>query len=548
MDKSQIISERVKSHDSLGYFIDTYCKIQDRKSFESIPFKLWPGQKQVLRKLLLCKLLIALKARQLGITWLVAAYVLWRAIFHFNELIIVISAKEDLAIEFLDRVKFMFDRLPDWLKPKVYKRTTTELSFGYETTDSEGNLKIGGLNSNIKSIPSTADAGQSKTISLLVLDESALNRYCKEIWGSAKPTLEHASGQAIIISNPSKDKPGWGWTRDLYVASMRGLNEFDRMFLNWQCVPGRGENFLELQRLAGFDDDDISMQYPTTEQEAISSLGGSYFGNTLAKFESFDGEVGVLVRGEDNSIIFHPETRGIVEIWEHPVRNFDSRYAIGSDVSEGTGNTYSVAYVYDRFTNQFVARLRSSKIAADVWAQKLIDLADFYGHAMIGPERNGAGITTVIYLQANYDNLFFRQRPGKMKGQYVMEYGWLETEEAKQILSDGLKTHFRDVFQCVPCALLLDECSTYIRHDNGKLAHEDGKFDDCVIAAGITLQVSKLMPSVRDMTPKEAIPWTDKRIDALYSGKTGDDFEDYMVGHFKRSRSTGVIADPNLRG
>ncbi|HAA04781.1 MAG TPA: hypothetical protein DCE18_15650, partial [Syntrophobacteraceae bacterium] len=179
---------RILAHDFIR-FVSRYCYIQDRKSGGPIRFELWPGQAEVTAKLLSAKLLAALKARQLGITWLIAAYCLWRSIFRANELIIVISAKEDLAVEFLDRVKYMFDRLPGWLRPPVLKRTTTELSFGVESRDAKGDLVVIGHQSTIKSIPSTPDAGQSKTISLLVMDETALNRYCKEIWGSAKPTL-----------------------------------------------------------------------------------------------------------------------------------------------------------------------------------------------------------------------------------------------------------------------------------------------------------------------------------------------------------------------
>jgi len=527
-----------RCEESFFYFVDNYCSIQDRKTKQAIPFKLWPGQAKVAPKLFLALYLLILKARQLGLTWLVAAYALWRAIFHFEELIVIISAKEDLAIEFLDRVKFIFDRLPVFMKPHVMKRTTTELHFGIESKDSKGNVKIEGLNSVIKSIPSTPDAGQSKTITLLILDESALNRYCKEIWSAAKPTLEHAGGQAIIISNPSKDKPGWGWTRDLYIDSMKGLNEFQRLFLNWECVPGRGPGFLESQKRAGLDDSDISMQYPTTEQEAIEALGGNYFGNTTRRFEAVPGEKGILLITQTTEgikevehIEFLPEKSGIIEIWERPQKNWEFRYAIGSDVSEGLGESYSVAYVYDRLEKKFVARMRSNRVDADIWGIKLIELGKYFNNAMIGPERNGAGITTIIKLQRSlYPYLFYRQRPGKMKGDYVKEYGWLETNENKQILADELKRHFREIFIQVPCAHLLAEATTFIRHENGELRHEDGKLDDCIIAGGITIQVSIMMPPVKNITKQRPKSFTELRIEMLERGGSKEEFENYLAG------------------
>lgn len=514
----------------LSHWINTYVKIQDRKSKKDIPFHLWPGQEQVIPYFLDELYLCVLKARQLGLTWLCAAYALWRAIFHSYELIIIISAREDLAIEFLDRVKFMFDRLPIFMQPPVYKRSTTELSFGYEVKDDQGNIALKGLNSTIKSLPATPDAGQSKTISLLIMDESALNRYCREIWAAASPTLEHAAGRAIIISNPSKNRPGWPWTRDLYTNAMKGLNTFKRVFLSWAEVPGRGEDFLQLKATQeGLDEEDLSMQYPTTEDEAISVLGGSYFGKTLVGFNPDKGDRGYL-EDVDGEFMFVHDIKGTLEVWDEPDNTYTNRYAIGSDVSEGLGDTFSVAYVYDRMEHKFVARLRSSRIDADVWATRLAELGTYYGSAMIGPERNGAGITTVIHLQEIYQNLFYRKKPGKMKGQYVLEYGWSQTNENKQVLADELKRHFRLIFTACPCGILLDEASTFIRHENGKIGHEEGKYDDCVIAAGLSLQVSLLMGEMEDMTPKPKKSQWDLRLDELEAGDL-DDFENFVEGN-----------------
>ena len=112
-----LAKEYDKARKSFEHFVNTYCQIQDRKSKSAIPFKLWPGQNSVLPLINESTYLFVLKARQLGLTWLIAAYTLWRGIFNFHELIIIISAKEDLAVEFLDRVKFMFDLLPIWMKP-----------------------------------------------------------------------------------------------------------------------------------------------------------------------------------------------------------------------------------------------------------------------------------------------------------------------------------------------------------------------------------------------------------------------------------------------
>jgi hypothetical protein len=129
--------------------------IQDLSTEQAIPFRLYPSQGDVLEQIHCQERCIILKARQLGLTWLSAAYALWLTLFHAQQSVLVISIKEELAKEYMDRVKFIFDHLPEDLKPAVYKRTESILWFGREVPDGRGNVKVVGLNSQIKSVPTS---------------------------------------------------------------------------------------------------------------------------------------------------------------------------------------------------------------------------------------------------------------------------------------------------------------------------------------------------------------------------------------------------------
>lgn len=506
-----------RGYQGFCYFVDNYCTIQDRKTEAPIPFKLWESQRQVAPLLVDEKLLICLKARQLGITWLVVCYVLWCAIFHFNELIIIISGdNEDFSKEFIERVKFVFDNLPLWMKPRVYKRNELNLCFGEEVLDKKtGEMKIKGLNSTIKGLAPTSSAGQSKTVSRLIMDEAALNRYCKSIYSSAKPTLEHAAGQCIVISNPNKDKPGWAWVRKIYTDSMAGINKFKRLFLNWACVPGRGPNFLEEQRAAGMEEDDISLMYPTTEAEAISAMLGSYFGKSLQRHnQTEDGIRGSIVETE-SGYTFVPDEEGgngIVTLWvDHYSKQEDwdglhwqHRYTLGSDVSEGLGATYSTGYVFDRHTDELVAKVSSNRVDAYEWALILKGLANYFHNAginaMICVEKTGAGQTTVKKLKNDRQHQYVTIKADATTGKPNKVYGWNETNNSKHEMSGDLKTYLKNTSGIVRCGTLIDECSTYIKHDNGKIGHEDGKKDDHVIGAGLALQACHMYPGPAKQT------------------------------------------------
>lgn len=505
------------------YFVNNFGTIQDRKTEKPIPFDLWPAQIQAVGLILKCLLLIILKARQLGLTWLVVHYVVWRAIFNFNELIVIVSGdNETYAVEFLDRVKFVFDNLPDWMKPKTLKRNETTLSFGEEIIDEHGITETKGLNSTIKSLPPTASAGQSKTVSLLVLDEAALNRYVKQIYAAAMPTLEHAGGQCIVISNPNKDKPGWSWVRDIYTGSMSGINKFKRLFLDPFGVPTRGPNFIQEKLDAGLDEEDRIMMYPLTEEEAISAMLGSYFGSVLARHNKYeDGVKGHLIptdqTPECSQSVFEESNKGILTIWELPYdrqKDFDGigwarRYAIGSDVSEGLGQDMSTAYVMDRLYNdRIVAKMVSNRIDAHEWAKSIYLLANFYNSAgdtsVSCVERNGAGQTTVKQLQNLGAPQYVKMIPDTEGKPYTKQLGFTETQQSKHELMGDFKAYLRHTTEVIRCGTLIDECSTFIRHDNGRLGHEDGKNDDHVFGAALALQCSYYIGEPPKLTGRTA--------------------------------------------
>ena len=158
--KLELKREKIKFKVARSFllFIQQFCFIIDKNTKEAIKFRLWQSQIDILKDILTAPLLVILKARQLGLTWICAAYVLWFAITRKNRLIVVISAKGDWAVEFLDRVYFMLQRLPDWLYPKITKQTTEVLTFKHPD----------GSESTIKSLPTTEAGAQSKTPDILI--------------------------------------------------------------------------------------------------------------------------------------------------------------------------------------------------------------------------------------------------------------------------------------------------------------------------------------------------------------------------------------------
>lgn len=98
-----------------GYFICHYCQIRHPLR-GAVAFTLWEWQTRLLAAMASEQLLIVLKARQLGVSELAAAYALWRARFTPGWLGLLVSRNQADACDLLDRIGFMYDHLPDWLQ------------------------------------------------------------------------------------------------------------------------------------------------------------------------------------------------------------------------------------------------------------------------------------------------------------------------------------------------------------------------------------------------------------------------------------------------
>lgn len=134
-------------------------------------------------------ILLIPKTRRMMLTWVMLALHLWGAIFHPNAAVFVQSKKADDS-DFLisdKRMKFIYDRLPEWLKNAVsceYKQY--HLSFGN--------------GSYVMAIGQGADQMRQYTASYVMLDEFAFWEQAAATWGALKPTID-GGGKVVLISS-----------------------------------------------------------------------------------------------------------------------------------------------------------------------------------------------------------------------------------------------------------------------------------------------------------------------------------------------------------
>jgi hypothetical protein len=172
--------EVLKCRKSFVYFCDTYCHILSDygQGGNWVPFRLWPEQRRVAGLLQANHLVVVLKARQLGLTWLVMAYALWLMLFFPIATVLLFSRRDQEAVDLLVvRLRGLYERLPAFLKVRSF------------TTDNDHEWALAN-GSRALAFPSTA--GDSYTATLAVVDEADLCPDLDQLMRAVKPTIDGA--------------------------------------------------------------------------------------------------------------------------------------------------------------------------------------------------------------------------------------------------------------------------------------------------------------------------------------------------------------------
>ena len=104
IDRGEIVPDEFAFIESL--------QIEDKVSGGLIDFKLWEFQKELVATLNEHDWTFVLKARQLGVTWVVEAHLLYLATFWGDRLFLIFSQTGGDAIDALGRIRTLHDSMP----------------------------------------------------------------------------------------------------------------------------------------------------------------------------------------------------------------------------------------------------------------------------------------------------------------------------------------------------------------------------------------------------------------------------------------------------
>lgn len=244
--------------------------------FGTMPFKLWPAQAELLWALLLNRLVLILKSRQLGVSWICCWYVLWLCFWQAGKLALLLSRGQDEANEMLRRVRVLYERLPEWIRqagPAVVKLNMEEIAW------SNG--------SRVQSLPASPGSGRSYTASVAIMDEAAFMAYASEVYTAMKPTID-AGGQLVILST-ANGRANLFYT--LCERAMKGLGGFVFRFLPWWVRPGRDTAWYAATEADAIDATLMKQEYPATPEEAFEATEVGAFLPSIALWDACRADV-----------------------------------------------------------------------------------------------------------------------------------------------------------------------------------------------------------------------------------------------------------------
>ena len=436
LTKQEILKEIVKAGKDPVYFTTNYCRISHPQR-GLIPFKAFDYQQELLRDFRDYRFNIILKARQLGISTISAAYVAWLMLFHKDKNILVVATKLQTATNLVKKVKAIIKNLPKWMQIAditVDNRTSFELSNG----------------SQIKGSSTSGDAGRSEALSLLIIDEAAHVEKLDELWTALYPTLS-TGGRCIALSTPN----GVGnWFHQNCVEAESGTNDFHMTTLMWDVHPDRDQKWFEKETK------NMSKRQIAQELECNFNVSGE-----------------TVIHPDDLQWylekVTSPEYRTGFDrnYWIWKQYNPENHYLIVADVASGDGKDNSAFHIMELSTLEQVAEY-VGKPTPDDFADILANVAAEYGNPMLVIENNNIGYAVLKKLiDKGYPNLYYATKtdhqyvdPMTAQWQSNVIPGFTTSSKTRPLIVAKMEEFMRNKLITINSNRLLSEMKTFIWH------------------------------------------------------------------------------------
>ena len=438
----------------------------DAKTGEVFRFEFadgWEWQRDELDSYFNEQVLLRLKARQLGVSWLGIGYAVWKCLTNPGMRALCVSTNEVESVKLVNRAWDLWESSPRHmrfdatvLKP-VKGRPSSRIEWEFP------NKKV----SSLLAMPSSPRAGHGETAGVVFLDEFARHPYAADSYKAFVPVIQDG-GQLLIVSTAD----GYGnlfhqlWTD----ADARGISP---KFLGADLHPERDDAWFVLARKR-FSNAEMSEQYPLNAAEAFLGSAGCWFDlEALARYADKAREPKFRFRflpaPNAATATIAKSASGWIKVWEPPQQ--DKNYTVYVDAATGRGTDYTCAYVLDLADMMICAELHA-KIDADLAAEQVHYLGRWYNTARVAVELGGGyGDAIVIPLRDGkagrkpYPKLYRHVQDDRPDFKQNSTYGFPITVKTRPLIINQLERAIREEsLPHLPMETIL-ECQTFVRQE-----------------------------------------------------------------------------------
>jgi len=512
---SRTQKEIAKCRDDFEYFCKKYLKIVD-KNGKLVPLQPNTAQQRFLYTLTENPWLYVLKARQLGLTTIIAARLFHKCLFTPNHKVAVIAHTRDAAKTIFEIYKRYYSNLPKFLQFKTEAANVNELVFFHG-----GYIKVGSASSN---------SFRGSTYNSLHLSEFA---FYDDITSAIQAVFQTATPNAEIILETTAN--GINDAMDIWNDE----NGFGKLFISWLD----GKEYSSRKKIRFTESEKKYIEDYELPPKKANWFADTLRGKCLNNINTFNqeypinAEVAFITSGQKFFPITYQVANKIERIgwqWYEDPKKYRT-YLAGVDTASGspTGDFSAVVIldITDREKSKVVATFYDRVPLRDFTQQVLVGLKKF--NPLVVVESNSYGLAIIENLRDDgYVHMYRRTKYDKISNRWSEQLGFSTTQQSRPILLSRLhqwvsKQHLDPV-----CPRIKTEMNTFVYNEKGRPEADKGKHDDLVFALGLALvgldQVAdyeeEVQKAQRPSGIREILQW-EKQTGNLYSKEKGNFYD-----------------------
>ncbi len=490
-------------------WIETFVKIVDKEK-HLVPFKFNPQQKYILKNK--DKYNICLKSRQLGITSVALAYSLYLAITQPNSTCMIMSYSIDSANNIFEKLKQMYNDLPNCVKIETIANNRKELKFVNHsriivcTCGSKDNAR--GATLNFVHLSEVAFMNEHLEKQLTAIEQALIPDGCMILESTANGLNKFSElWNKAVSGETAMWKPFFfSWVDDKKMFA-KEYKDFQKRYKNIygkyltedeldnveKVLRKKGATLEQLMwrrlKISNSSEERFCQEYPSNPIEAFISTGSNVFSAAIIQER---------LMGLSNTPILNLPTDTTIDpilkkynkyftIWKLPVR--EARYYIGVDTGEGLSgdNDYSVVSVIDSDGFQ-CAEWRSNTVKPYEFTEIVHKIGLLYNKGLLVIEKASAGHTIIdrVRNDYHYENMFKYKAYDQKSGKQRKQLGWDTNGKSKPMMIADLQEWFERGMCLVNSKDLLQEMKFFQLVEN-KMQAVSGH-DDTVMAFAMAIQ------------------------------------------------------------